>query len=152
MKYTKAELDQKIWYRLLKVIFWIFFILSLVIVFFITKNESNTQVIDYKKTYEITGEKVRNMYGNTTQWSNGNYGSLSNLEIGKRVYDSRYQSDIASEMWNETMNGLEIYNDKYSLWEKVKIFTQNFGYVLIFFGIIQAISNYIFTGKNPLYS
>lgn len=87
MKYTQEELDQKIWYRFLKVIFWILFALAIVISFLFAKIEATTKVVDYDKTYETTGERARNMYGNTTQWTEGE-------EMVSGTFSSRIRSQV----------------------------------------------------------
>lgn len=100
---NKETLHNKIWYRALKVIFILFSVIIFVFVNFITWSISdNKQISD--KTFEQVGSVIKQIYPV--------YSDRSDLEIGKSVYNNRYDNWIK---YTTTNSSMEYLPEKYPL-------------------------------------
>jgi len=135
MEKTIKSLNKNWWYRLLKVTYIFFFFLALLVSFLLTSSFLSQQTISDESFVKV-GQTIKQQYTDE-------YGQYSDQEIGKRVYEKRYDE------WLKYRD-LVIYEDKFSMLEKNIYYILTFFIVALFFELVKRAFYYISLGSvNP---
>jgi polyferredoxin len=151
----KEELEEKVWYRFLKVLFWVVAVLTITITFYVAQGFANeqTQMLDKYGTYERLGQKIRDINPNAETWDTSVYPDIktsSNMDIGEAFYEDRFLNEFFNSIWSNKQGDYEIYFevDRYSDWEKMMIYLKYLGGAIFALFTLWQIGMYVLTGKN----
>lgn len=146
---TQKELENKAWWRMSKVLYFIFVAISLIIVLAIANVITKEQKINLDETYNKVGAQVRST---KLPWFNGSdYPAIStatNYELGEAFYQNRFSDQRLSKIWSNKKGVYEIYQNKYNNNEQLFVYLIGISFVFALAFFIKKIVFYIAIGSE----
>lgn len=149
---NKDPLTSKVWYRSLRVLFYVFGTLAMLAAFFFASMvaEEQTQVLNEQKTYEAIGAKVRSSHIEWDEWKYPWTDLSSNSEIGRAFYENRYTDPQFARIWTNKTGVYEYYDWQkvHSFIERVRLYFQYLVITFLFLILLRTVGMYIIKGRK----
>ncbi|TAN57796.1 hypothetical protein EPN15_03025 [Patescibacteria group bacterium] len=143
---NREVMQNKVWYRAIKVIFVGVFLLVQAFGFFLTYTYTNEKMVD-PTSFEHAGSVIKEKFPE--------YSDLSNEAVGQKLFGNnkvltqeQFQSMKDRGLTFDQIVNLVKYTQKYSILEKIGFYVLSFVVVAIIFYLISRIFFYVLSGEK----